>query len=318
MKTDLAAALVEGQRVDTVFSLRSRELRSTRYGEAYLSLEFADRSGAIGGVMFKPTHETESIPAGTVVRVRGVVTVYRGVKRVSVDDMRPTEQYDVTDLLPRSPRERKQSVKHLRALTDSIRDAALSRLVRSVFEDPGFFRAFAALPASVTEHRVYVGGLLEHAVAVTTACRACLDAYSDLDGDVLLAAALLHDIGVVDSIRLGSGFEQTAEGRLLGHAVLSERRIERASAPFVDVIGRERLTHLAHIVLSHHADEGGGPAPRSLEALVLSRVDALDREASSFSEALRGALRVEEQWTDAANRFGRSLYASGRYRVRSA
>lgn len=309
MKTQLASALVEGQRVDTVFSLRARELRSTRYGEAYLSLEFADRSGVVGGVMFKPTHEAESIPAGTVVRVRGVVTVYRGVKRVSVDDMRPAERYDVTDLLPRSHRERKQSVKQLRGLADSIRDAGLSRLVKSVFGDPAFFRSFASLPASVDGHRVYVGGLLEHTVSVATACRPWLEAYPELDADVLLAGALLHDIGIVDAIRLGPGFEHTEEGRLLGHAVLGARRIEKASEPFVGAIGRERLTHLSHLVLSHHAEDGSALAPRSLEALVVSRADALEREASSFREALRGALRVEETWTDDANRFGRSLYA---------
>ncbi|MDI6712451.1 MAG: HD domain-containing protein [Anaerosomatales bacterium] len=318
MKTELAAALVEGQRVDTVFSLRTRELRSTRYGEAYLSLEFADRSGAIGGVMFKPTHEAESIPAGTVVHVRGVVTAYRGVKRVSVEDMRPAERYEIADLLPRSPRERKQAVKQLRALADSIRDAALARLVKAVFGDAAFFRAFAALPASVADHRVYVGGLLEHTVAVASACRACVEQYPDADADLLLAGALLHDIGIVDSIRLGSGFEQTTEGRLLGHPILGERRVASACERLTGSVDRERMTHLAHLVLSHHGDDGGWLAPCSLEALVLSRVDALDRDASSFTAAVRGALRVEEEWTDSGNRFGRPLYAAAGARARSA
>ncbi|GAV32319.1 MAG: HD domain-containing protein [Anaerosomatales bacterium] len=319
MKTDLAATLTEGRRVDSVFSLRARELRSTRHGEAYLALELADRSGTIAGVMFKPDALAASIPAGTVVHVLGIVTTYRGVKRISIDDMRPAERYDVSDLLPRSARERKESVKELRRLVEMVEDPGLSRLLRTVFGDVTFFRSFAALPASIVEHHAGIGGLLEHTVAVATACVGYQPVCPGLDRDLLLAGALLHDVGVVDAIRLGTGFEPTVEGRMLGHAVLGERRVNAACAALRDVLSVEKAAHLSHLVLSHHrSDFGYAVAPSSLEALVLSHIDALDREASAFAGALKGALRAEEEWTDASNQFGRPLYAGGASGLRTA
>jgi 3'-5' exoribonuclease len=319
MKTELAASLVEGQRVDSVFSIRARELRSTRQGEAYLAFEFSDRSGSVAGVMFKPDAAALAIPAGTVVCVQGVVTTYRGVKRISVDGMRPADRYDVADLLPRSTRERKEAVAELRRLAGAIRDPGLSRLVRSVFADASFFRSFASLPASVAEHHACIGGLLEHTLAVAAACAAYQAVVPGLDRDLLLAGALLHDVGVVDTIRLGTGFELTDEGRLLGHAVLGERRVREACSALQGTLGGETATHLSHLVLSHH---GGGDdravAPCSLEALVLSRIDAMDREAAAFRCALKGALRAEEEWTHASNAFGRSLYAGDAARLRTA
>lgn len=319
MKTQLAASLVEGQRVDSVFSMRQRELRSTRHGEAYLAMEFADRSGLVAGVMFKPDPTALAIPSGTVVRVQGVVTTYRGVMRISVDDMRPAERYDVADLLPRSTREREEAVAELRRLVEAIREPGLSRLVRSVFRDPAFFRSFTSLPASVTDHHAYVGGLLEHTLAVATTCVAYQAVLPGLDRDVLLAGALLHDAGIVDAIRLDGGFELTVEGRMIGHALLGERRLRHACHSLGDAVPAETATHLSHLVLSHHGgQDGGSVAPCSLEALVLSRVDALDREVGAFAGALRGALRAEEEWTGAENPFGRQLYAGGVARLRSA
>ncbi|MCX8006635.1 MAG: HD domain-containing protein [Coriobacteriia bacterium] len=315
MKTQLAAALVEGQRVDTVFSIRARELRSTRHGEAYLALELADRSGIVPGVMFKPPRTAEGIPAGTVVRVSGVVTSFRGVRRISVEEMRIAEDYDVGDLLPRSTREASEAVQQLRELVKAIRDPAIATVVKAVFADKRFFRAFSRSPASVADHHAYVGGLLDHTVAVASVCEAYAGVCPGLDRDLLVAGALLHDIGVVDAIRVGAGFELTREGRLLGHAVLGERRLTQASTG----IRPEIAAHLSHLVLSHHRDgEQSAPHPCTLEALVLSHIDAADRDADSFSAALTGAMRVEEEWTDSSNRFGRPLYAAATERLRTA
>lgn len=319
MKTELAASLVEGRRVDSVFSMRARELRSTRHGEAYLAMELADRSGTIPGVMFRPDPSALSVPAGTVVRVQGVVTTYRGMKRISVEGLSPAERYDVADLLPRSARERKEAVKELRRLAESIGDAGLSRVVRSIFGEPALFRLFAALPASVSGHHVCVGGLLEHTIAVAKACAAYQAVCPNLDYDLLVAGALLHDVGVVDAIRLGAGFEITTEGRLLGHAVLGERRVNAACSAVGEALSSERAAHLSHLVVSHHAGGcGSSVEPCSLEALVLSRIDALDRDAAAFEGALKGALRADEEWTDSSNPFGRSLYVGDAARRKTA
>lgn len=311
MKREYVAALREGARVDGAFALRGKEMRAARTGEAYLSLELADRSGRIAGIMFRPGREAEAVPAGTVVRVRGTVTSYRGMLRVSVESMRPIVEYDPRDILPASTRDERELVAELREIVRSVKDPRLGAVLRAVFGDRAFMTRFRQCPASQSYHHACLGGLLEHTVNVAGLCRQIATRYPHVDTDLLVTGALLHDIGKVDELSFDTGIQYTDGGRLLGHVVLGERRVTAAIAALGDVVPPDVATRLSHVLLSHHGElEWGSPKrPSVLEALVLHHADNLDAKTVGFIEAASSAAMVEEPWTDAANLFRRPLYA---------
>lgn len=311
MDRQYAAMIREGERVDAVFALRAKELRAARTGEAYLYVELGDRSGRIAGVMFRPSREAETVPAGSVVRVRGRATSYRGVLRIAIDTLRPATQYDPRDLVPAGTRDEKEMLAELRAHARSVTDPRLRRVLRAVFGDSSFLARFARCPASQSYHHAYIGGLLEHTLAVAALCRAAAALYPQIDQDLLLAGALLHDVGKVDELRFETGIEYTDEGRLLGHVVLGERRVRAAIAALNGVVPEDLSAKLSHVLLSHHGElEWGSPKrPCTLEALVLHHADNFDAKTGGFVQAAAAATMVDEPWTDADNLFRRPLYA---------
>ena len=311
MERQFIAALVEGERVDAVFALTGKETRAARTGDPYLAIELADRTGRIGGIMFRPTAIAAEVPVGSVVHVRGLAAAYRGVVRITVDQIRPARQYDPSDLLPSGTRDPEELVSELRAHVKAIGDRALSAVVRRVFADAGFMRRFKSCPASQSYHHAYIGGLLEHTVSVASLCRALCDIYPHADADLLLAGALLHDIGKVDELRFTTGIDYTDDGRMIGHVVLGERRVRAAVDSLGDSISHETATRLSHVMLAHHGElEWGSPKrPCTLEALMLHHADNLDAKTAGFITAAASAARADEPWTDASNLFRRPLWA---------
>jgi len=170
---------------------------------------------------------------------------------------------------------------------------------------------FCTCPAAQALHHAYLGGLLEHTISVATACRMLGALYPELDSDLLLTAALLHDIGKVDEMSFETSIEYTDSGRLLGHVILGERRLSRAIEGLADKMPQDLAVRLCHAIVSHHGElEWGAPKrPSTLEALLLHHADNLDAKAAGFIEASRAASLVEESWTDAMNLFHRPLYA---------
>jgi 3'-5' exoribonuclease len=178
-----------------------------------------------------------------------------------------------------------------------------------VFREPRFFEQFCDCPASQSYNHAYLSGLLEHTVSVATTCAQIAGRYDGVDRDLLISAALMHDIGKVDELSYEVGIGYSDVGRLVGHVVASDTRVRDAARR----VGLETrvLLELEHAILSHHGElEWGSPKrPATFEALLLHHVDNLDAKASGFSAALKGASSIEENWTDATNLFRRPLYA---------
>lgn len=303
--------LTAGERVEAHFALRAKDVRAARTGEAYLALELADRTGRMAGVMFRPSREAIAIPVGCVVRVRGMVTAYRGVLRVSVEEMRPAATYDPSEILPTAARDVEEMIAELRKLVGAVQTPSLRAVLRAVFGEAAFMEQFKRCPASQTHHHAYLGGLLEHTVSVGTLCRSLANLYPHADGDLLLAAALLHDIGKVDELDWTTSIEYTDEGRMIGHLLLGERRVFRVLESLGDRVPSDLATRLSHVMLSHHGElEWGSPKrPCTLEALMLHHADNLDAKTAGFIAAAAAASLVEESWTDAENLFRRPLWA---------
>jgi 3'-5' exoribonuclease len=309
MKEQYISDLGDGAKVDSLFALRSRDLRSARTGEPYLSLELGDRSGRIPAVMFRPGSIEESLPVGSVVRLRGHVTTFRNVRRVTVEALRPAAAFEPGDFLAAGTRDREELLAELRGLVRRVRDTRLRAVVRAVFGAPGFIERFAACPAAIGRHHAYVGGLMEHTIAVANLCVGFAVAYPQADADLLLAAALLHDVGKIEELASGTSFELTEAGHLVGHVVLGERMISRAIDSLSRPLAGAVAMRLTHAVLAHHGEmERGAPrCPCTIEALLLHHADHTDAQAAAYLDAVSGAAVLQQSWSDRGNGFGRAL-----------
>ncbi len=310
MKEQYVAGLREGMRVDSLFAVRSRDLRAARSGDAYLVLEFSDRTGTAPGVMFRPGPDEWSLPIGTVARVTGTVTTYRGTRRISVESLRPSAEYDRDDLMPSGARCSDELRSAFESLVEGVRDRGLREVLTQVFDAPGVQSRFALAPGAKHRHHAYSGGLMEHTVSVASLCRVLASRYDGLDGDLLVTAALLHDIGKIDELRCDVSVDYTDAGRLLGHVVLGERMVSQAIERAGRAIEPGMAMKLLHLMISHHGEpQWGAPArPVLLEAVVLHHADYLDAQAAGFAQAVAGAGVMEESWSDSSNPFGRPLH----------
>ena len=171
MKTQYIVDLAEGARVDAAFAVRAKEVREARTGDAYLALDLADRTGVIPALLFRPGASALESPVGSVVQIRGRVTSFRNVKRISVETILPCESWDAADVLVASARPVDELVGELRELVRTVKEPSCRRILRQVFGDKAFFSAFSVCPGSQSYHHAYLGGLLEHTVAVARLCR---------------------------------------------------------------------------------------------------------------------------------------------------
>ncbi len=252
---------------------RKRRLR-TRAGSDYLALELVDPSGRIEGRVW---HDVDLLDGrfaeGDAVRVLGRVERYRNQLQLDVRAIEHAEDADPVELTPALRRDADELEGFLDFLAGEIAHAGLQRLVKTILADTALRRSFRALPASPEAHHVYAGGLLEHTVGVATICRELTQLHPRLRSDLLLAAALLHDVGRTRELKPGPGFQVTEEGRLLGHVHLGLRLVEERATQLDEGARAELL----HAIACHH----DARAARTAEAACLYHANQLDALAAT-------------------------------------
>jgi 3'-5' exoribonuclease len=272
------AELRPGQRFSGVYACVRKDRLSARNGSIYLSLELRDRTGSIAARGFREVDRLAGrFERGEAIRVSGRVERFRGELVAEVADIQPVEEAEVnpTEFLPAAYRNAEELEGFLEHLTREVHDRALSQVVeRVLFSEPvaaGFRRA----PCTRAGHHAYVGGLLEHTVAVGTLVPEICQLHPRLDSDLLMAAALLHDVGKSREFTYGAEFGTTEEGRLIGHLTLGAEIVGSAAGGLSQGGGGAVL----RCVFSHHGAEGGRGGGRGFatpEALALYRLNALD------------------------------------------
>ena len=269
------AELAEDRTVEGVFAVTRKERRRTRAGAPYLALELADASGRIEARVWSDVELLDQrFDEGDAVRVLGRVERFGGKLQVQVRAVEAAEDADPSELTPALRRDADELDGFLEFLAAEIAHPDLAELVGSFVRDTELRAALRSLPAAgVDGHHGYAGGLLEHTVGVATLCRETVQLHPRLRGDLLLAAALLHDVGRVRELRRGPSFRQTEEGRLLGHVHLGLRMIEERGRDLDPAV----LAELLHDVGSHHDRQ----AAKTAEAAVLYHANQLDAQAAT-------------------------------------
>ena len=267
------AELQEDRVVEGVYAVAKKERRRTRSGSDYLALELVDRSGRIEARVWNDVELLDGrFGEGDAVRVLGRVDKYRDRLQLAVRSLEPAKE-DVAALTPGLRRDAGELEGFLEFLGGEISHPGLRAVVGRFLDDAAFRGRLRELPASPDVHHNYAGGLLEHTVAVATICRDAAQVHPRLRSDLLVAAALLHDVGRTVELGRAPSFRPTDEGRLLGHVQLGIRRIE-ANA---DGLDRAALAELVHAVSVHHDSR----AARTAEAAVLYHANQLDAVAAT-------------------------------------
>jgi 3'-5' exoribonuclease len=267
------ASLAEDRVVEGVYAVAKKERRRTRAGSPYLVLELVDPSGRIDARVWSDVELLDArFDEGDAIRVLGRVERFRDRLQLEVRSLEAAEEADPAELAPALRRDADELEGFLEFLAAEIAHPGLRATVARFVEDEAARAALRSLPAAETHH-AYAGGLLEHTVGVATLCREATQLHPRLRGDLVLAAALLHDVGRTLELERGPTFRVTEEGRLLGHVHLGLRLIdERATA-----LESEVRAELLHAVATHHEARGA----RTAEAAVLYHANQLDAAAAT-------------------------------------
>ena len=276
------ASLRAGDELAGTFACSRKDRLTARSGAAYLALELRDRSGALPARAFRDADLLSGrFERGDLVQVRGRVERFRDELQVDVRDIRRAEAADPASFLPVAYRDLDELEGFFEHLAREVHDPPLGALLTSQWGDGELRAAWRRAPCTRGGHHAYLGGLLEHTVAVATLALEAAQLHPRLDHDLLLTAALVHDIGKTQEFTFGAEIGLTEEGRLLGHLVLGERILSE----YAGGLAPDRRVALAHCVLCHHGPEAA-PGRRfgTPEALALYRLNALDASVKGALE----------------------------------
>jgi 3'-5' exoribonuclease len=276
------ADLSEGTLVDATFAVQRKQRRHTRNGDPFLSMELADRTGRVPGVVWNDVNLLGArFDQGDTVRVLGRVESYGGRLQIAVRDVEKIDAGDPLDLVPGARRDAETLDGFVEFLAGEVAHPGLRGLLGRFLADARFRERLRSAPASETHHD-YAGGLLEHTVAVATLCREAAGLHPRLNSDILLTAALLHDAGRTQTFRPGVTIAVSEQGRLLGHVLAGVRMIDAAAreAGLADDV----LLPLLNAVAGHHGPIEGRRL-ETAEAVALYHANSLD---ARVGEALSG------------------------------
>ena len=283
--------LHDGERVNDIYLVKTRQSAVTKNGKPYENLTIADRTGSLNAKIWEPNSEgIDEFDELDYVCITGDVSSYQGALQVSIKRLRvATEgEYDPADYLPVSSRDLEEMYRDLLNVINTVHNPHLNLLLKKFFEeDKDFISRFKKSSAAKQIHHGFVGGLMEHTLAVTRLCKYYTKVYTTLNHDLLVAAALLHDIGKVRELSPFPHNDYTDEGQLLGHIVMGAVMIEEKAKEIED-FPNKLLTELVHCILSHHGEyEFGSPKkPALMEAMALNHADNTDAKMEAMKELL--------------------------------
>lgn len=283
--------LKEGDRVFDIYLCKHKQAAVTKNGKPYENVILQDKTGTIDAKVWEPNNPgIGDYDTLDYIEVYGDVNNFQGTLQVSVKRIRVCREgeYNPADYLPVSAKDNDTMYLELLEYIESIQNPYLKKLLEAFFEeDEEFVKKFRQSSAAKTVHHGFVGGLLEHTLSVTKLCDYYCSAYPILNRDLLLTAAMCHDIGKVKEISLFPENDYTDDGQLLGHIVMGSQMVAERAGTIVN-FPHGLLTQVQHCILAHHGKyEYGSPKiPALIEALALNYADDTDAKLETFKEIL--------------------------------
>jgi 3'-5' exoribonuclease len=314
------AARFENCTVTTFFVLSSMQVRDKKQGGQYLALIVSDRTGSLEARMWDDVADPiEFCSEGCYVKAQGDISKYNGKFQITLKKLRlaADSEVDPKDFQPATKFDVEEMWTELRGDVSAFRNEDLKRLVFSFLDDERIGPAFKSAPAAKRLHHAWLGGLLEHVVTLVRVCLAAVPFYPEVDADLLVTGAILHDIGKVRELEWKSSFSYTLEGQMIGHISIAQGMLREkvlALAPFP-----EKLAMLVeHMILSHHGKyEFGSPKlPMTPEAILLSALDDLEAKMQALRNEFVAAQALgkgADEVTEWVRSMERALFDSKKY-----
>lgn len=285
--------LREGERISQIYLCKNKITATTKAGRSYYSLMLQDKTGTIDGKVWELSGAIDHFETMDFIQVDGEVTMFNNAMQINIRRIRRAKEgeYEPKDYFPVSDKNLDALYKELTGYIALIKQPHLKKLAESYFvEDRAFVKAFKEHSAAKSVHHGFIGGLLEHTTAVTRLCKFYCDQYPIINRDLLLTAALFHDIGKMRELSAFPENDYTDEGQLLGHILIGSDMIaERARQ--IPGFPPKILSELRHCILAHHGEyEYGSPKkPAIIEAAALYFADNTDAKLQIMKELLEDA-----------------------------
>lgn len=281
----------ENKEIIGYYLASEKELREGKGGQ-YLRLKLQDRSGnATANVWRDAAKLAESFSVGDVIKIKAQVVNFKGQIQLSITQLRFADksEYDMNFFLTKSRFDTDFLAERFWSFVDKVQNEHLNRLLHIIFDDKEFFDRYLRAPAAKGWHHNYVGGLIEHTIAVAALCEFCATQYP-VSLDLMICGAILHDLGKVEEYEGDASIEFTDIGRLVGHLTIADTMAVEAAAQ-IPGFPDELLLNLRHLILSHHGEyeKASVRLPQTLEAVLLHHCDNLDAQVTGVSQVLAAA-----------------------------
>ena len=292
--------LREGERIQEIYLCKQKNSLLTKAGKPYDNVILQDKTGTLNAKIWDPSSQgIEEFEALDYVAVNGDVTSFMGALQLNVKRVRKVSEgeYDPADYLPVSERDAEQMMTSLQSYIASVQNPYLKQLLAAFFEDAEFTARFEKHSAAKTVHHSFMGGLLEHTLSVTINCDFFAKRYPILNRDLLITAAICHDIGKLSELSSFPQNDYTDEGQLLGHIVMGADMVSEKIRG-IEGLPLQLRNELLHCILAHHGElEYGSPKkPALVEAMALTMADNLDAKMETMKELFNGIPDGNTDW----------------------
>lgn len=287
-KKQFVADLKVGQNVWSIFAVGKKIVKKKKNGDDFCLVTLQDKGGEIQGVIWTEVFKNNTgFQEGDFVQVRGRVSQYRDAKQLIIEHIEKAEDANLinyADFIKTTKKNVNSMYAELLSLAESVHNKCLSQLLDDFFKDKQFAQDFRQATAAVQYHHAYRGGLLEHTLSVCRVCSLIADVYANVNRDLLICGALLHDIGKIKEYDVGVVIKVTDQGKLLGHISMGYSLVLEKITAIKD-FPEDLKDRILHIIISHHGyKEFGSPKrPKIMEAFIVHHVDYMDAEVAAYN-----------------------------------
>jgi 3'-5' exoribonuclease len=307
----------ENKVITSSFVVVSKQVKAKKSGEPYLALTLGDRTGQIEAKMWDNVEEfINAFEQDDFLKIKGLINKYKNRFQLTIHKLRLMEEgeIDFGDYLPKTKKDIGELWKTLADFVATFKNPHLKSLLELFMADSEIAERYRAAPAAKSLHHACIGGLLDHVVSLFRSCDLVCRNYPEINRDLLLAGAFLHDIGKIHELTYNRSFSYTSRGQLLGHMII-ELEMLQAKINQLPGFPAQLKTLLEHIIISHHGQyEFGSPKlPMFPEALMLHYLDDLDSKMEAMRAHFEREAELEGPWTSYNASLGRPLLNSAKF-----